>query len=133
MAVASTGIEDAGAIRDWTEKEATDEEAETTERQFTEEARKTEGDVPMSTNDLIYLVEQLQEWLENHDGLPSVPSAWVAITEYTNEIGIGPFTLWDSENYYADEQDYRNEDVPTIEGLIDCFRNQIRELTEFLR
>ena len=57
MAVASTGIEDAGAIRDGTTKEETNEEAEATERQFAEED-EAESDVPMRCE----LVETSHGW-----------------------------------------------------------------------
>jgi len=75
------------------------------------------------------LVDKLQEWVEDRDGMSIVPEAWFTYSAHTKQVGIGRFTLWDSETGYSDEHD---EDGVSLEGCKKAFLAEVQELCPFL-
>ena len=71
------------------------------------------------------LVEQLDEWIEGHDGLSEVPRASFTWTTGYECISIGDVVVWDTED--TGESTY----VPTKEGCIKEFRSHVDNLAIF--
>jgi hypothetical protein len=52
------------------------------------------------------IVENLQDWIEDRDGLSTVPHAWVTYTPaYEIAIGVGEAIVWTTECGYCNGQD----------------------------
>ena len=82
-----------------------------------------------TTKEAIDIVDQLQTWIEDRDGLSEIPHAWVTATAYSLSVGIGPWTLWDDADGYSDEHD---EEELSVDGCIKAFTAAVEALIPFM-
>lgn len=54
--------------------------------------------IPIRLIQAIEIVERLQEWIEDRDGLSTVPHAGLYWSPYTMQITIGDVCVFDSEH-----------------------------------
>ena len=76
------------------------------------------------------IVYELQDWIERRNDIGMLPMAWCTFSARSTEVGVGPFTLWDTENGYSNGSE---NDELTVEGCLGALTDSIDELKPFCK
>lgn len=81
----------------------------------------------MNDPDLIRAVavhDELRGWCDSFsEGV--MPCPWVNLAGDYVSLGIGDFTIWDTESGYADELNDDCEEAPTFKRCVGCYKRLI--------